>query len=1154
MGEAYQQAARKVKRSRKVRSFLAFACVFVMLVTSLSLMNQADTMEWEAVACALEEHVHTEDCYVWVTDHEETEDVTYEVRTLDCTFQPHVHTALCADGGVDTACGLDTRVYHTHDALCYDADGNLVCTLPELREHTHTAGCYETVRVLVCGQEESDGHTHTDACFVEAADMSRAPVCGLVESQGHAHTENCYGDILVCGQTEQPGHVHTESCVRTVLSCTIPESEGHHHTEACEVQRLTCGLQESAGHVHTDACYEDRITCGLEAGEGAHTHTDACYAWEDVLVCGQDGVEGHEHTAACYERFRGDLTCNREESAGHVHTESCHSRVLVCTIREGAGAHTHNASCYETEYTCGLSEGEGRHAHTDDCYTVEYICGKHEGEGAHVHTDSCYERGLVCGKEVGQGAHTHTEACYPKIRQLICDQAEAEGHIHTGNCYETQKALTCDFALVHEHTEDCIRDGVYVCGFVEIKKHQHTEECFKVETIVLQKGHRHTDRCYVKTLICGKSEHVHTERCLVVQPDAGEAQEEGAWQAGKDTDEEKAEDSEPSQAAQVLGEDDAGMDLMEIGQDETDADGWLEEGQGTESQSQEEPNETAEEGLEAPDVPGDDDGTGLPVNGSPDAGEEADNEEKQDTASLDLVMDGEAVPSSMPVDEQAADGAEDPSAEEDVSTPSDLPDDARETEDLTEMDNSTDTAWPDEQAMLSAEALEEPSAENAEGPATASDLDAVTDMEEALSEDEDAELADDADELLLSTPSDLPADGTGASNRVLELGLASITAIGDELPEGASGSAVILDGSEAEEAASLVEAFRTRASGLVMRARNRASSRVSSVQYKVLDISLHDVEQSAYEQGFRVDVRLPEAIVGSDFRLFHIHDGEVIEITAPNLQLDERKLSEDISSVSGFTFVTENFSQFVLSYTVDFHFEVSGKTVEFSIPGGGFTTLTHIVEVLGIAEADKHEDLDAAQAAKEFVSQVADVSFSDDTLVSVSKAEEDTTVGAIRERLGLVCEYSAELSEEEIEEINGSVVTAGDWVLISLKPFTSDETLTVKMVNGDEWTVRVTDAVNANTSVTVNYIGSGQIGTDSLKINGGQILKGGSSGMKPLSTNPNYIITANTWKSFPSTNQQFVAYMIHPHKVHFFQKLSFECVTRYSGCCSSPKI
>ena len=99
MGEAYQQAARKVKRSRKVRSFLALASVFVMLVTSLSLMNQADTMEWEPVACALEEHVHTEDCYAWVTDHEETEDVTAEIRTLSCTFQPHVHTALCAVGG-----------------------------------------------------------------------------------------------------------------------------------------------------------------------------------------------------------------------------------------------------------------------------------------------------------------------------------------------------------------------------------------------------------------------------------------------------------------------------------------------------------------------------------------------------------------------------------------------------------------------------------------------------------------------------------------------------------------------------------------------------------------------------------------------------------------------------------------------------------------------------------------------------------------------------------------------------------------------------------------------------------------------------------------------------------------------------------------------
>ena len=46
---------------------------------------------------------------------------------------------------------------------------------------------------------------------------------------------------------------------------------------------------------------------------------------------------------------------------------------------------------------------------------------------------------------------------------------------------------------------------------------------------------------------------------------------------------------------------------------------------------------------------------------------------------------------------------------------------------------------------------------------------------------------------------------------------------------------------------------------------------------------------------------------------------------------------------------------------------------------------------------------------------------------------------------------------EQIQEINNSVVNTGDWILISLQPFMSEETLTVTMKNGDQFIVRVTD-------------------------------------------------------------------------------------------------
>ena len=83
---------------------------------------------------------------------------------------------------------------------------------------------------------------------------------------------------------------------------------------------------------------------------------------------------------------------------------------------------------------------------------------------------------------------------------------------------------------------------------------------------------------------------------------------------------------------------------------------------------------------------------------------------------------------------------------------------------------------------------------------------------------------------------------------------------------------------------------------------------------------------------------------------------------------------------------------------------------------------------------------------------MSDVTFSDPGLIWTGLAEEDTTVGALKEANGLVCQYSAELSEEEIAEINAAELTAGEWVLISLRPFDTEEILTLTLTDGRELT------------------------------------------------------------------------------------------------------
>ena len=175
-------------------------------------------------------------------------------------------------------------------------------------------------------------------------------------------------------------------------------------------------------------------------------------------------------------------------------------------------------------------------------------------------------------------------------------------------------------------------------------------------------------------------------------------------------------------------------------------------------------------------------------------------------------------------------------------------------------------------------------------------------------------------------------------------------------------------------------------------------------------------------------------------------------------------------------FEAESFSIYGVIYTVDFEYSVNGKMYQFSLPGGGFVSFTDLVEVLGIIgdtnseengdEIDATEaqaangllDVKAGNAAKKFVADVVSVEFSSPELVDVSKVEADTTVGQIKENRGLEVEYSAELTEEQIAEINAQTVEAGDWALISIHPFTSEETLTVTMKNGDQFVINVTDA------------------------------------------------------------------------------------------------
>lgn len=202
--------------------------------------------------------------------------------------------------------------------------------------------------------------------------------------------------------------------------------------------------------------------------------------------------------------------------------------------------------------------------------------------------------------------------------------------------------------------------------------------------------------------------------------------------------------------------------------------------------------------------------------------------------------------------------------------------------------------------------------------------------------------------------------------------------------------------------------------------------------------------------------------------LVHVDDegkGEVVDQLSKK-QAAKRNIETGDDTLA---FDADAFSIYVIAYTVDFHYSANGKTYDFSIPGGGYVTLQQLVEVLGIAdgataseEAQNEtaltlDDVVISDKTKEFVANIEKVEFSNPELVWVGKVDDNSTVGELKEANELDSQYSSELTKKQIAKVNKNAVESGDWALISILPFTSNESLTVTMKNGDTFTISVTD-------------------------------------------------------------------------------------------------
>ena len=155
----------------------------------------------------------------------------------------------------------------------------------------------------------------------------------------------------------------------------------------------------------------------------------------------------------------------------------------------------------------------------------------------------------------------------------------------------------------------------------------------------------------------------------------------------------------------------------------------------------------------------------------------------------------------------------------------------------------------------------------------------------------------------------------------------------------------------------------------------------------------HTEEAEQYD----VDVQLSSPIVLLDeenavidnvtFALYHFHTDEednvqVETITADNgLEVDCKD-----ARVSGFSFSTSDFSEFVLKYTVVFHYE--DKTYACELPGAKDIPLAEILTALEITDNENIET---------FLADVAGVETSDDKVISLADGRDGRSFRILKE-------------------------------------------------------------------------------------------------------------------------------------------------------------
>lgn len=848
--------------------------------------------------------------------------------------------------------------------------------------------------------------------------------------------------------------------------------EAHQHDDSCYSEELICEIPESDGHHHTDECYSVTREQICELEEHVHSEENGCYDEEGNLIC---ELQEHQHDDSCYEEAR-TLICGQEESNGHHHGPECYEKVLTC----GKEAHTHSEECYKDESSAvaASTSSPAEAAQSETTYTEE--------------TDE-------------SAAGDATTSVLP---EEMAEENLSEGLVPTLDPLYMDAMLTKDTAFYYYHPEEgeIVEDSSVIDRW---KKVDRDTELKMTDLVKVYLPYTIPAGSLNQTNQIARYRLPYNLHLTDEQIRAINRNENGVASSVTDSDTEQDNSGYGSAYEKYLGAEAVEgkrkpNEELHSGDTEYISAVVKAENVYNESNGEYEGQDlififtpyTIEENQDVYDQDGNMTAKGRKVSGwfAVDFNmSQIDWVEDEADADLDNTTIGKT--------------AEFIFAEKDKEHGADeIRRELRLVEKKQEENAAENMTSEDDEAAAEAEtssAAEEAASESTTENATEAETAAAGETADAATADSTAEAAAETGEkpekFISGT---LEATGDGYKITLDYTAEAKIPADADlqvrEITEASDKEAYEACLAEARKQVagddkSSVDQNASRFFDIeiVVKGKDEAGEETVTKIEPAAPVSVNiQLSEAPTEKNTSDSVSGDSKAQTSDPTVLHFaEDGvERMESTIQSAagQEKEEDAGEDGTSIH---FESDSFSIYGVVYTVDFHWEVDGRSYEFTLPGGGFVSLETLLEVLKVTDGspesteqevseetqsdgktDKKieesqqeyqltlDNVTVSEETRKFVADVEKAEFSNPELVWIGKTEAESTVDKLKKDNGLQVQYSEELNDEQIADINSQKIEAGDWALIGMKPFETEESLTITMKDGEIFTIRVTDA------------------------------------------------------------------------------------------------